>query len=26
MEIVTFLSRLDSLPPTIDAAWRKTGG
>jgi len=23
--VVTFLSRLDSLPPPVDAAWRKTG-
>ena len=25
-QVVTFLSRLDSLPPTIDSVWRKTGG
>ncbi len=25
-QVVTFLSRLDSLPPTIDAAWRSVGG
>jgi len=25
-QVVTFLSRLDSLPPTVDAQWRKTGG
>jgi len=25
-QVVTFLSRLDSLPPTVDAAWRRVGG
>jgi len=25
-QVVTFLSRLDSLPPAVDAQWRKTGG
>jgi mono/diheme cytochrome c family protein len=25
-QVVTFLSRFDSLPPTIDAVWRGGGG
>ena len=25
-QVVTFLSRLDSLPPSVDAAWRSVGG
>ena len=25
-QAVTFLSRLDSLPPAVDAAWRRVGG